>query len=120
MKPYRILKDFKGTQDGQHDCIEFKEGKVEPLSPGLAAIVVREGWAELATRADMIATREPVAKPDEPNDHMEARETKVTGPEETKPIAAMKHKDLVKLAKAKGIPVKIGMKTDELLAALQA
>lgn len=46
MKPHRILKSFKGTQDGLHDHEEFVAGTVAHLSKGLAAIVTKEGWAE--------------------------------------------------------------------------
>src|SRR3954452_1554345 len=100
MKLHHIHKDFKGTQDGQHDYREFKAGEIAPLSPGLAAIVVREGWAEPHTPDVLSGGPHPKldVEPDAPNVHVESmadhRETKVTGPEETKPLAEMKHKDL--------------------------
>jgi len=47
MKPYRILKTFKGSQTG-HDHDEFVAGTTRDLSKELAAVVVKEGWAELA------------------------------------------------------------------------
>ena len=45
MKLHNILKGFKGSQNG-HDHHEFVAGTVAPLSKDLAAIVVKEGWAE--------------------------------------------------------------------------
>ena len=46
MKPHRILKAFKGSQTG-HDHHHFEPGdNPVPLSDDLAAIVVKEGWAE--------------------------------------------------------------------------
>lgn len=44
MKPYDILKDFPGSQDGRV-TEEFKAGTQVMLSDYLAEIVVREGWA---------------------------------------------------------------------------
>ncbi len=44
MKQYLILKDFDGSQDG-HDFHAFRAGTTRPLSPSLAAIAVKEGWA---------------------------------------------------------------------------
>jgi len=46
MKPHRILKDFKGTQDGHGDGQEFTAGTTVPLSDQLADVVVRAGWAK--------------------------------------------------------------------------
>jgi hypothetical protein len=49
MKPHRILKSFKGSQNG-HDHHEFVPGPNPVLlSKDLAAIVVKEGWAEPVT-----------------------------------------------------------------------
>ncbi|WP_020471471.1 hypothetical protein [Zavarzinella formosa] len=45
MKPHRILKSFKGSQTG-NDHQHFEAGATEHLSDDLAAIAVREGWAE--------------------------------------------------------------------------
>jgi hypothetical protein len=65
MKPHRILKSFKGSHEG-HITHLFEADTVAPLSDSLAAIVVKEGWAE------------PEESP------AEEREMKVTGPDETK------------------------------------
>lgn len=93
MKPHYIKQTFKGTQDGQHDCHEFIAGTTEPLSKGLAAIVVKEGWAELATpKHEPISSEvETVFHNDEPV-KAEDRETKVIVPEETKPTAHVNKK----------------------------
>lgn len=94
MKPHNILKTFKGTQDGLHDCHEFVAGTVAPLSKGLAAIVVKEGWAEpVADTAHLKSITAPVIGVDVPEGDLAAdlanpaalRETKVIEPEETKP-----------------------------------
>lgn len=45
MKPHRILKTFPGSQTG-HDHHVFEKGSVRDLSDDLAAIAVKEGWAE--------------------------------------------------------------------------
>ena len=45
MKPHTILKTFKGSQTG-HDHHEFVAGTVADLSRDLAAIAVKQGWAE--------------------------------------------------------------------------
>jgi hypothetical protein len=69
MKPHRIIKTFKGSQDG-HDHHHFEEGTTAHLSDGLAAIVVKEGWAEPVKEA----SGHPAL----------SRDTKVIEPEETK------------------------------------
>lgn len=107
MKAHRILKDFNGSQTG-NDFRAFKAGEVADLSDDLARIAVGEGWAELATQ--------------KPNTAVE-RETKVTGPEETKPfdITTLDEKALVKFAKD-SFKLKLDPKLskDELLAAIEA
>ncbi|WP_020474232.1 hypothetical protein [Zavarzinella formosa] len=98
MKHYRILKDFNGSQDG-HDFHKFIAGATVPLSNDLAAIAVKEGWAELATLeaivAEVVGLDAPV--PDgklnevltiSPDD----RETKIVPPEEPKPSKFKKGK----------------------------
>ncbi|CAN5262494.1 hypothetical protein BH10PLA2_BH10PLA2_00560 [soil metagenome] len=45
MKLHRILKSFNGSQDGNH-TEHFQVGTEVLLSPSLAAIVIKEGWAE--------------------------------------------------------------------------
>lgn len=77
MKHYRILKTFKGNQTGNGETQEFMADTVALLSDSLAEVVVKEGWAELAL------PKEPPA---------ETRETKVTGPDETKPAAPLAKK----------------------------
>jgi hypothetical protein len=82
MKSHRILKSFPGSNDGLNTK-HFTAGTVEPLSDGLAAIVVKAGWAE------------PVV-PSEPEEHQaspaENRETKVDAPEEFKEPAEASRK----------------------------
>ena len=102
MKPHKIIKTFSGSQTG-HDHDAFIAGDVRHLSDDLAAIVVKEGWAV-------------------PHDDSSplTRETKVVGPEETKPLADLSFKDLTAIAKEKGIAVKPGMSKVALLEALAA
>jgi hypothetical protein len=69
MKPHRILKSFRGSND-HHNTLHFEAGTVQPLSDSLAAIVVKEGWAE-----------PHVEQPPQP---AENRETKVVEPDEVK------------------------------------
>jgi hypothetical protein len=57
MKPHHILKDFNGSQTG-HDIHEFVKGTVADLSRDLAAIVVKEGWAEPAVLPRALAEGE--------------------------------------------------------------
>jgi hypothetical protein len=45
MKPHKILKTFNGSQDGHH-TEAFIAGTVRDISDSLAAIVVKEAWAE--------------------------------------------------------------------------
>lgn len=72
MKKYRILADFKGSQDG-HDHHQFKADTEAHLSDDLAAIVLREGWAE-PLPGTVISDVELA----------ETRETKVTEPKAKK------------------------------------
>jgi hypothetical protein len=75
MKHHKILKSFPGTQDGQHERVEFKEGTIAPLSKGLAAIVVREGWAEPHEPEALADGPHPtlVIEPDAPNELVEEK-----------------------------------------------
>ena len=102
MKPHRIHKSFRGSQDGIN-TEHFEAGTVRNLSPSLAAIVVKEGWA------------------DAHSSKAEDRETKVIEPEETKAEAldTMAYKDLLALAKDRGITMQPGMKKEALIKALQ-
>lgn len=45
MKPHKILKSFPGSQTG-NDHHHFEAGTIASLSDDLAAIAVKEGWAE--------------------------------------------------------------------------
>jgi hypothetical protein len=68
MNPHRILKNFKGSQNG-HDHHEFKEGTTVVLSKDLAAIVVKEGWAEPVTplaalTAPVVGLKQPIPEGD--------------------------------------------------------
>lgn len=108
MKPHRILKTFNGSQHG-NDFNTFPEGEVHPLSDDLAAIAVKEGWA-----VEHVENDNPKAKD---------RETKVTGPEEGKPLDLTKlnKKQIVEFAKDNfGIELDEAMKKEELLAAIEA
>ena len=69
MKPHRILKSFKGSND-HHNTLHFEAGTVQPLSDSLAAIVVKEGWAEPHIEHPAVTA--------------DQRETKVVEPEEAK------------------------------------
>lgn len=46
---YRILKDFKGSQDGRL-TEQFVQGSTRELSDSLATVAVKEGWAAPATQ----------------------------------------------------------------------
>jgi len=46
---YRILKDFKGSQDGRL-TEQFIQGSTRELSDSLATVAVKEGWAAPATQ----------------------------------------------------------------------
>lgn len=47
MKPYLILKTFRGSQTGT-DSHEFLEGTTRELSDSLATTVLKEGWVKEA------------------------------------------------------------------------
>jgi hypothetical protein len=108
MKDYLILKDFKGSQDGFGDGENFDAGTVAALSTDLARIAVGEGWARPAEEAakeiasapkhladnvieaiaNVTGLDGPVPEGDLEHDIVnpaELRETKVIGPEKTKP-----------------------------------
>jgi hypothetical protein len=42
---YKVLKEFKGTEDG-FTVIEFKVGEEVPLGAALAAVALEEQWVE--------------------------------------------------------------------------
>jgi hypothetical protein len=82
MKPHRILKTFKGSQNG-HDHHEFMAGTTRDLSRDLAAIVVKEGWAEPHTPDVLTGGPHPKLEvdPDAPNELVEGTaEEKSEGP----------------------------------------
>jgi len=122
MKLHHILKDFHGSQTG-HDFQVFKADTTAPLSDSLAVIAVGEGWAKPAEPDTLVGGPHPklAVEPDAPIVLVEHRETKVTGPDETKPdLAALSQKELLALAKERGIPVKFGTKKEAVLALLAA
>jgi hypothetical protein len=91
MKPHRILTSFKGNQTGIGETEEFEAGTVRDLSDHLAENVVRAGWAEPLATGDVAP--EPDSLPfvgETPPE--QTRETKVTGPQETKPEKSKKAK----------------------------
>ena len=120
MKPHRILKTFKGSQTG-HDHHAFVEGTTRDLSDSLAAIVVKEGWAEPSDEVHQAAKPRKSAIP------ALERETKVVGPEETKVVEPESTKslddmdfgELKVVAKAKGVKV-FGLSEVKLRDALKA
>lgn len=91
MKPYLIVKSFHGSQDGL-TTDSFVAGSTVELSDDLAAIVLKEGWVEpVATDPVLEPEPEPESAPQEEDEDdtataVEERETKVDGPEETKPV----------------------------------
>jgi hypothetical protein len=116
MKQHLILKDCTGSQSG-HDYHAFTAGTTAELSDDLARAFVAEGWAKpVAEAAGDIAKAPPalaeavleavaeaeiqpreLAEGDLPEgseaapvNPAEIRETKVDGPEETKPARAKK------------------------------
>jgi hypothetical protein len=121
MTPLYIKKSFKGSQNG-HDHHWFEAGTTTHLSDDLAAIVVKQGWAE------------PVGAPgmDRETKVLKPEETKSANPEatiadviddapsdETKPYEGMTFKELKEAAKTRDIKT-FGMSQQKLLAALQA
>lgn len=95
MKPHRILKDFKGSQTGNDGPFAFVKGNVADLSDSLAAVAVKEGWAEPAEpkAAPVPAAKVPAEDAeavtvDDTPVPSEPIETKVIEPEETKPAKA--------------------------------
>lgn len=127
MKPYRILRDFAGSQTGNDGPFYFRKDEIANLSDHLAEVVLKEGWVEPFRPDTITGGPHPKLVPDPgaPNVLVttENRETKVTGPEETKPfdIARLNKKDLVTFAKDNfGLELDEGMKKDDLLAAIDA
>jgi hypothetical protein len=80
MKPYRVLRHFAGNQTGNGETEYFKEGTTAMLSDHLAEVVLKAGHVE---PAEPKKASEPALTP--ALAPAEDRETKVTGPEETKP-----------------------------------
>ena len=84
MKTCRLKKTFSGNQTGYGETETLAEGAVATLSDPLAEIALKEGWAEPESPIPVItATARGVLTPEA----IEARETKVTAPAETKPAA---------------------------------
>jgi hypothetical protein len=122
MKPYRILKTFKGSQTGLDGPYLFTEGTVAELSDHLAQVMLRAGYVKPAVSkevarqiaevaAPVVGLKEPVPEGNLEEaiaNPTEIRETKVTGPEETKPLSEMSFKELKDLAKERGVKVPIG------------
>lgn len=88
MKQHHILISFNGSQTGADEC-QFEAGTTAALSDSLAAVVVPEGWAEPVAPDVLAGGPHPklIETPEAPNELVEHRETKVTGPTETKPAA---------------------------------
>lgn len=103
MKPYRILKTFKGSQTGNDGPFHFEAGTTAMLSDHLAEVVLKAGWVELVAgqvtnqSAPLLARmRNQEDSPEVPNpDEIQARETKVEEVAETKPAPAAKKKKKV-------------------------
>lgn len=112
MKPYKILNDFTGSQTGTDGPHYFKAGTVAELSNSLAETVLKEGWAEPHVPEKQEAAP---ARADQ-------RDTKVTGPDETKPfdITTLDEKGLVKFAKDNfGLKLNAKVGKDALLKAIE-
>ncbi len=129
MKPHTILKSFNGSQTG-HDFQQFQAGSVADLSRDLAAIAVKEGWAEPYATGGIVPPSKPLLVGEVPSESTipaENRETKVVGPEETKVVTPdeaksfddMTFAELKAAAKLKGVKV-FGLSEDKLRAALKA
>lgn len=137
MKTYSILKAFNGSQHG-HDFASFEAGSEALLSDGLAAIAVKEGWAQ---PVDLEAALAPVSGLDVPAGDLahalqnpaELRETKVVTPAETKvdgPEEPKPAKPLNKMSKAELVThaltahglelVGDSMTVKEMIAAIEA
>jgi hypothetical protein len=99
MKPYHILKDFKGTQTGLGDGEHFAAGTTSMLSDHLAEVALKAGYVKPAEPDALEGGPHPElnADPDAPDELVEGtaddRETKVTEPEETKPGKVKAKKD---------------------------
>ncbi len=111
-KQYRILKTFKGSQNGL-DSHEFVAGEIRPISDHLASAVAGAGYIEEVTEAKAPAERETkVVTP---------AETKVVVPAEVKAsqaeIDAMDFKALKVEAKLRGIKI-FGLSEAKLRIAL--
>jgi hypothetical protein len=126
MKPYRILKDFNGSQTGI-DFHSFEAGTVANLSDSLAEVVLKEGLVEPVAAdgkksSPQAASRETkVIAPAETKPVTPAETPKEPAPAETKPdLAKMSYKELGELAKSKGITVKVGTSTKALIELLSA
>lgn len=85
MQEYLILKDCTGSQTG-HDFNQFTAGTTAKLSDDLAAAFLKEGWAKPVEKAAADIAKAPAELAHAVLETIvEARETKVMGPEETKP-----------------------------------
>ncbi len=91
MKDYLVLKDFNGSQSGL-DFHRFTAGTTAKLSTSLATAALAEGWVKPHDgKAEPTHTPAPTPEPTPEPEVVpaetpeEARETKVSGPEETKP-----------------------------------
>ena len=63
-KEYKILKNFRGSQEG-NVVEQFTAGEVVKLSDSLAAVVVPEGWAKEIKKLETAVKqpKETTAKP---------------------------------------------------------
>lgn len=42
---HKIIKDFAGSPDGRY-VVDYKAGEIVDLTPSLAEVAVKEGWAK--------------------------------------------------------------------------
>lgn len=61
---HTILKDFRGSPDGSH-VVDYQAGTVVELTPSLAAVALKEGWAAPQGEAPAPA-RKPRKKAESP------------------------------------------------------
>lgn len=112
-KPYKVLKDFAGSQTGNDGPHRFLAGTAAGLTDHLAEVALKEGYVEPADGTE----------PARPSAPAEGRETKVTGPEETKPakpLARMNKAELAAHGLAPGLaPFPDAMTAKEMIDAIE-
>ncbi len=128
----RMLKTLDGVDEGKIYPATYEEGKEYDIGGELLDCFVSLGGVELAgVKPRKLAPGEKLveaelpegssAKPGDPVNPADLRETKVVAPDEVKPdLSKLSYKELAELAKSKGIKVKVGMSSKALLDALSA